>query len=262
MTSEINEQITNKQLDALALMMNPPYLAPKGCFKGEQAVKPGKIIEYDAALMPTAPVPLNFDKALRGWDFINYFKDMTANATGIFKNMAGDVERKQKTATELNYTAGGQTTRLSMLLDKINNTLIIKSIGLVAELIANFKFGDENVLSKGNDGNKFLAVTAAIRQGNYKYFYGDGRAKQARRLHFQELAAVIEKFGTSPIAGDIDWMECFKYALEQNDVENTDKFILTQEEKIERGMINANQPPKTAGNPALPMAPNGGLPSV
>ena len=47
--NNIASTILNKQLDALALMMNPPYLAPKGCFKGEQDVRPGKIIEYDAS---------------------------------------------------------------------------------------------------------------------------------------------------------------------------------------------------------------------
>ena len=50
--NNIASTILNKQIDALALMMNPPYLAPKGCFKGQQEVKPGKIIEYDSALMP------------------------------------------------------------------------------------------------------------------------------------------------------------------------------------------------------------------
>jgi hypothetical protein len=63
--NNLSSTILNKQIDALALMMNPPYLAPKGCFKGEQLVKPGKIIEYDAALMPTAPTALSFDKAIR-----------------------------------------------------------------------------------------------------------------------------------------------------------------------------------------------------
>lgn len=67
-----------------SLMMNPPYLAPKGCFKGEQIVRPGKIIEYDSALMPQAPTPLNFDNALHGWDFLNYFKTTTESATGIY----------------------------------------------------------------------------------------------------------------------------------------------------------------------------------
>ena len=73
-------------------MMNPPYLAPKGCFKGQQDVRPGKIIEYDSALMPTAPMPLSFDKAMVGWDFLNYFKSTIESATGIFKNMAGNIQ--------------------------------------------------------------------------------------------------------------------------------------------------------------------------
>lgn len=34
---------------------NPEYLAPKGCFKGQQDVHPGKVIEYDATLMPIQP---------------------------------------------------------------------------------------------------------------------------------------------------------------------------------------------------------------
>ncbi|MEI8174608.1 MAG: hypothetical protein WCG28_01510, partial [bacterium] len=80
--NNISSTILNKQIDALALMMNPPYLAPKGCFKGEQIVKPGKIIEYDAALMPTAPTALSFDKAMQGWDFLTYFKSTIESATG------------------------------------------------------------------------------------------------------------------------------------------------------------------------------------
>ncbi len=38
---------------------NPIYFAPKGCFKGQQVVKPGAIIEYDAALMPHPPQVIN-----------------------------------------------------------------------------------------------------------------------------------------------------------------------------------------------------------
>lgn len=41
--NNIASTILNKQIDALALMMNPPYLAPKGCFKGQQDVRPGKL---------------------------------------------------------------------------------------------------------------------------------------------------------------------------------------------------------------------------
>ena len=110
--NNIASTILNKQIDALALMMNPPYLAPKGCFKGQQDVKPGKIIEYDSALMPTAPTPLVFDKAMVGWDFLNYFKSTIESATGVFKNMAGNIQSAERTATELNYSVSGQEARL------------------------------------------------------------------------------------------------------------------------------------------------------
>ena len=100
--NNISSTILNKQLDALALMMNPPYLAPKGCFKGQQEVRPGKIIEYDASLMTSVPTPISFDKAMQGWDFLNYFKTTVESATGIFKNMAGNVQNLDRTATEIN----------------------------------------------------------------------------------------------------------------------------------------------------------------
>lgn len=34
---------------------NPIYLVPKTCLKGQINLQPGKIIEYDASLMPTVP---------------------------------------------------------------------------------------------------------------------------------------------------------------------------------------------------------------
>jgi len=44
---------------------NPIYLAPKGCFSGSQDVQPGKIIEYDAALMPYPPKVIHQVESLK-----------------------------------------------------------------------------------------------------------------------------------------------------------------------------------------------------
>ena len=136
--NDISSEILNKQLDALALTMNPPYLAPKGCFRGQQNISPGKIIEYDAALMPTTPTPLNFDKAMVGWDFLNYFKTTIESATGVFKNMSGNIQDQARTATELNYSASGQESRLNMILEEINRKIIIPAVEKTADIIANF----------------------------------------------------------------------------------------------------------------------------
>lgn len=37
---------------------NPMVLAPKGCFSKNVQPSPGRIIEYDATLMPNHPIPL------------------------------------------------------------------------------------------------------------------------------------------------------------------------------------------------------------
>ena len=225
--NNISSTILNKQLDALSLMMNPPYLAPKGCFKGEQIVRPGKIIEYDSALMPQAPVPLNFENALHGWDFLNYFKTTTESATGIFKNMAGNLQNEARTATELTYSVSGQTARLNMMLDSINRKLIIPMVEKTAEIIANFKLGRELICINEHGKPMFLEVDDTVRNANYIYRYGDRKATLERKTRSRELFDVVKSFAEVPAVNQqINWIECFKFALEQYGIENANNFLV------------------------------------
>lgn len=231
--NNISSTILNKQLDALSLMMNPPYLAPKGCFKGEQIVRPGKIIEYDSALMPQAPTPLNFDNALHGWDFLNYFKNTTESATGIFKNMAGNLQNEARTATELTYTVTGQTARLNMMLDAINRKLIVPMIEKTAEIIANFKFGKELICINEHGIQKFMEIDDTVRNANYIYRYGDRKATLERKTRSKELFDVVKSFAEVPTVNEqINWIECFKFALEQYGIENASHFLIGTDEQI------------------------------
>ncbi len=219
--------IMNKQVDALALMMNPPYLAPKGCFKGQQDVKPGKIIEYDAALMPASPTPLSFDKAMVGWDFLNYFKSTIESATGIFKNMAGNIQTAQRTATELNYSVSGQEARLNMILDAINRKIIVPMVEKTAEIISYFKLGTEIIGVNDRGKTSFLEITDEIRNADYVYRYGDRKATFERKAKLKELFEIVSSFAQVPeVEEKIDWLECFKFVLEQYGVENSNNFLL------------------------------------
>lgn len=224
--NNISSTILNKQIDALALMMNPPYLAPKGCFNGEQEVRPGKIIEYDAALMPSAPTPLSFDKAMQGWDFLNYFKGTIESATGIFKNMAGNLQSAQRTATELNYSVNGQEARLNMMLDAINRKIIVPMVEKTADIIANFKLGREVISLNEHGKSMFLEIDDNIRNANYVYRYGDRKATFERKMRLKELFEVVKSFAQVPeVEEKIDWLECFKFALEQYGIENANNFL-------------------------------------
>jgi len=224
--------ILNKQIDALALMMNPPYLAPKGCFKGQQDVRPGKIIEYDAALMPQAPTPLAFDKAMVGWDFLNYFKSTIESATGIFKNMAGNIQSAERTATELNYSVSGQEARLNMILDSINRKIIVPMVEKTAEIISYFKIGRELIGINDRGKTSFIEVDDEVRNGNYIYRYGDRKATFERKSRLMELFEVVKSFAQVPeVEQRIDWLECFKFALEQYGIENANNFLLETDNK-------------------------------
>ena len=228
--NNISSTILNKQIDALALTMNPPYLAPKGSFSGEQVVKPGKIIEYDSALMPNQPIPLNFDKAMVGWDFLNYFKSTIESATGIFKNMAGNTQSTARTATELNYSANGQEARLNMLLDAINRKVIVPMVEKTADIIANFKLGTELIGIYDKGEVSFLEIDDKIRNGSYIYRYGDRKASFERKMRLKELFEVVKSFAeVQEVSQKVDWLECFKFALEQYGIENANNFLKSEE---------------------------------
>lgn len=224
--NRLSSTILNKQLDALSLMINPPYLAPKGCFKGEQNVKPGKIIEYDAALMPAQPIALKFDSALRGWDFIQHFKASIESATGIFRNMSGNISPEARTATEMTYTMNGQAVRLSMIIDSINRKFIIPIVEKTADIISNFKFGEESIAVRTPQGINFIKINDNVRSNDYIYRYGDRKATLERKYRFKEIFDVIGTFAKIPeLTNQIDWLECFKFALEQYGVENSENFL-------------------------------------
>ena len=224
--NNISSTILNKQLDALALMMNPPYLAPKGCFKGTQNVSPGKIIEYDSTLMTSIPTPLSFDKAMTGWEFLDFFKTTTESATGIFKNMAGNLHSQDRTATEINYSVNGQEARLNMILESINRKIIVPMVEKTAQLISYFKIGKESIMITEHGKTDFVDIDDEIRNSNYIYHYGDRKATFERKSRFRELFEIINNFIQIPeIAEKINWLECFKFSLEQYGVENSNNFL-------------------------------------
>ena len=97
---DLNQEVMNTKLDIKKLQNNPPYLAPKGAMHGQKNVAPGKIIDYDPALMPQPPVPITFTDR-DGWEFLQFFQQMQESATGINKYLSGDIQGGNvDTATE------------------------------------------------------------------------------------------------------------------------------------------------------------------
>ena len=224
--NSIASEILNKQLDAYSLVVNPPYLAPKGAFKGEQVVSPGKIIEYDSSLLPQMPTPINFAPALSGWDLIQYFKNSIESATGIFRTMSGIQGQNNKTATEMLQSAHGQNARINLIIDGINRKIILPLVKKVAETIANFDMQEYMLEIPVNGKKKHFMIDDKVKCGNFKYRYSDRKATIERKYRYKELCDSIVAFSKIPeVSSKIDWKECFKFAIEQLGIENSSKFL-------------------------------------
>jgi len=223
---EKSQQIFINQLRALEFITNPAYLAPKGAFANiDQNAEPGKIIEYEASLMPQAPTPLNMSGALQGWEFLSYLKNIEETSTGIFKNFAGVID-KTRSATEVEATVGGQNSRLSMIIDQINQYLIIPIIEKAADLIANLIFDDEAIFITDNETQVTEIITNDIRDGNYKYLYGDRNAMQLRKFKIKEMFDICSNMLKvfPELKNNINTNEALKFVLEQYGYDNFERF--------------------------------------
>ncbi|MCR4881832.1 MAG: hypothetical protein K6A44_07775 [bacterium] len=223
---EKSQQIFINQLRALEFVTNPAYLAPKGAFSNiDQDAQPGKIIEYEPSLMPQAPTPLNMAGALQGWEFLSYLKNVEETSTGIFKNFTGVID-KTRSATEVQATVGGQNSRLAMIIDLINQYLVIPVIEKSAELIANLIFEKEEIFVTEDENQRTEIIDDNVRDGDYKYLYGDRNAVQLRRFKLKEMFDICSNMLNlfPDLKEGINSAEALKFVLEQYGYDNFERF--------------------------------------
>ncbi len=232
------ENKVNLQNNAQMLNLNPPAYAPEGFFK-ENRVRlfPGKQVEYKQGLEdPSAIIKMSFP-LIKNEDIIQYYDSTASNVSGIFPNMQGQQESRSVTATEINVKVQGQTTRLSKTLDTIKQNVIVPMVTKVAELEANMKFGDEDVVIDILGERVLQKIGDVVRQGNYEYKYTDNTGMQKKLFMNQTLTQIL-----TPVWNDaavpLNKVEIIKEALMNAGIENTDKFILST--------------PEATGMPVLP----------
>ena len=79
-------------------------------------------------------------------------------------------------------------------------------------------------------GKDTVDMLREVRNANYVYRYGDRKATFERKSRLKELFEVVSSFAQVPeVEEKIDWLECFKFALEQYGIENANNFLLSDE---------------------------------
>lgn len=222
--AHIQEELMNRTCNLQALNENPPLLAPEGFFDEDEInLYPGKIIEYGDNLAPSAAFKqLTFNPNVFLQD-ISFLNDLMAEVSGIFPNMIGAVETSAtKTATEINTKTQGQMTRLSMLVDTINQDLIIPNVEKVAKLCADFKSGIETVFVNHENQQEVIEVDDFVRQGDYKYMYSDSSATAEKSQQADLVVQAVERFNNLI---PLNLQEIFIWYFEQKGVDNPERFL-------------------------------------
>ena len=224
--AQLQEDLMNRTCDMQTLQENPPLYAPKGFFNEEDVkLYPGKIIEFGDQLSPGQIKAMEFSVSVFLND-ITFLSDMMAEVSGIFPNMAGADESKAKTATEISTKTQGQLTRLSMLIDTINQDLIVEDVKKVAKLCADFKSGDEDIYVDNGNNKETITITDTIRQADYRYTYSDRTATTERSNKADLVAETAERFSKFM---PLNAPELFTWYMEQKDVENPERFLQQQD---------------------------------
>lgn len=223
----VQENLLNRTCDMQSLAENPPILAPEGFFdKEEIELYPGKIIEYGDSISPNnlfKQLDFNVNVFLNDISFID---DLMSEVSGIYPNMVGNNEETSKTATEITTKTQGQLTRLSMMLDIINQYLIIPDVKNVAKLCADFKTGTERVYLNNNNQSDVVVIDDKIRQGDYRYTYSDRSGIVEKSQRADMVVSVIERFAQSI---PLDIREIFTWYFEQKGVENPERFLAKEQ---------------------------------
>jgi len=223
--AHLQEDLLNRTCNLQSLNENPPLLAPEGFFdEDEIELYPGKIIEYGDNLTPTAAFQqLNFNPTIFLND-ITFLNDLMAEVSGIFPNMIGAVEATTaKTATEINTKSQGQMTRLSMLIDTINQDFILPNVKKVAKLCADFKTGIETVFVNKENQPEIIEVDDFTRQAEYKYTYSDRSNTTLKSEQADMLVQAVERFKAAGL--EVNLSEIFVWYFEQKGVENAERFL-------------------------------------
>lgn len=223
--AQLQEDLMNRTCDMQTLAENPPIYAPEGFFdEDEIKLYPGKVIEFGDNLSPSQIKAMEFAVSVFLQD-VTFLSDLMAEVSGIFPNMAGADESKAKTATEISTKAQGQLTRLSMLIDTINQDLIVEDVKKVAKLCADFKTGNEDIFIDNGNNKETITITDQIRQADYKYTYSDRTATTERSNKADLVAQAVERFANFV---PLNVPEVFTWYMEQKDIENPERFLQQQ----------------------------------
>ena len=225
------ERLTNVAFDVQKLTANPVLLAQKGIFEdaidgnGLLYYEPGKVIEFEDGISANMPIPVQVN-ANGIADLLSLLAQKIADLSSVSNVMFGNIEKEDRTATELSLADKGSSAQIGKILDVFNQDFTIVIVKKVAELLAMFDTKDKFVYSQEKGRNVEYKITNAVRQAQYNYIYEDRNALNDYKAKVELLYKVCQgAFQLPSLAQQLDEKEIFTMVIETLGFDNIDKLF-------------------------------------
>jgi hypothetical protein len=113
-------------------------------------------------------------------------------------------------------------TRLSMIVDTINQDFILPNVEKVAKLCADFKSGVETIFINNKNQPETIEIDDSVRQADYKYTYSDSSNTTLKSEQADILVQAVEKFAQRI---NLNLEEIFVWYFEQKGIDNPERFL-------------------------------------
>lgn len=232
------EEKANLENDSQALVLNPPRFAPEGFFKEKEThLAPGAVLEYKKGLEdPNSIMPIPV-QLINNQMIVSYLDSTISSVSGIFPAMQGKEEYHTSTATEIRYKFSGQMTRIAKELEIIKQNGLIVLVEKIAELLANMKYGIEELRIFSNGIDQTVTVDDQVRCGRYQYRYTDSSGIQEKRNINAQLMALLTHVWNDPEV-PLDKIACIRTGLENIGIEHPEKYLKNPHPVFNQGLLS------------------------
>lgn len=225
------ENLTNVAFDVQKLTANPVLLAQKGVFEdivdddGLLYYEPGKVIEFENGIAQNQPIPMTVSASGIS-DLLSLLNQKISNVSNVSNIMFGNIEKEDRTATELNLVDKGSSNQVGKILDIFNQDFTLEIVKKVAELLAIFKNSNDYVYTKEKGLNIQYKITNEIRQAQYEYVYEDRNALNDYKSKVELFYKLCQgAFQLPQLAQQLDAKKIFVTIVETLGFDNVDTFF-------------------------------------
>lgn len=224
--NDVENMVMDLMVRCYHLVVNPPFLAPKGAFATSIKVAPGIPIEYDKYINEgQVPQRLDFSGGFNGYNLLNFTRNKIENATGITQYMQGSQDGSVRTAAEASYIHSGASMRIAREAFKFSHKLIYVLVRKYALFKKVFDTKDKEV--RLEDGT-YALVDEAVRSGNYRFIIGGSQSAIEREAETQKIFQLfgLPVFQTlAQILSPVDAAELLKWTMNRLNLQGTSQIV-------------------------------------